>query len=324
MRGKDEAIGDVVDLMRRHGLTIDDVAAALRDQPTLAARRTSGILTRLFGYVGGAFVFAGLAIYIGMRWDDLGSFGRVLLTAGPGFAALILALVCLTDEGFHGAATPLFLVAALVQPTGILVLLHEYSHGGDPAYGVLFMSIVMSIQQGCLLWAKRQTVLAFTTIVFAVGAYCVGLDLLEVDHDLMGIVLGISLGCIGWSLDRSMHRGLAGLVYFFGSLVLLSATYHAIRNTPIEVLFVGLACGLIVLSTVARSRGLLLVGTTALIAYISDFIAEHFANNLSAPVLLMIIGLLLIGAGAAAVKINNRFIRQQGNQRPAEPLAGKG
>lgn len=310
MGDKDEALGEVVSLIKRHGLTIDEIAAAIRDQPSLAARRSSGIITRLFGYVGGAFVFAGLAIYIGMRWDDLGSAGRVLLTLGPGFSALILALVCLGDEGFQGAATPLFLVAALVQPTGLLVLLQEYSHGGDPAYGVLLMSAAMTIQQGCLFWAKRRTVLAFTTIVFATSACTVALDLLEVDHDLMGIVVGISLGCVGWSLDRSIHRGLSGLVYFFASLIFLSASYDAIRHTSIEVLFVGLACGIIFASTVARSRSLLLVGTAALIAYISDFIAEHFEHNLSAPVFLMIVGFMLIALGAAAVRINNRFIKQ--------------
>jgi hypothetical protein len=307
---RDEAVGEVVDLIRRHGLTLDEVAAAMSDRPALAARHSSRILTRVFGYVGGAFVFAGLAIYIGMRWDDLGSAGRVLLTLGPGFAALILALVCLTEEGFRGAATPLFLVAALVEPTGILVLMNEYSRGGDPAYGVLFMSLVMAIQQGCVFWAKRQTVLAFTTIFFVSSAYTVGLDLLDVDHDLMGSVLGVSLVCVAWSLDRTAHRGLSGLVYFFGSLIFLGAAYHAIRRSPIEVLFVGLACGVVVLSTVARSRSLLVVGTLALIAYISDFIAQNFENSLSAPVLLMVVGVVLIVIGAVAVKINNRFIRR--------------
>jgi len=311
---RDAALGDVVALMKRHGLTLDDVAGAMADQPMVEARRSSRLLTRIFGYIGGTFVFAGLAIYIGMRWDELGSAGRVLLTLGPGFCALILALGCLTEEGFQGAATPLFLVAALVQPTGILVLLHEYSHGGDPAYGVLFMSIVMTIQQGLLFWAKRPTVLAFTTIVFATSAYTVGLDLLDVNHDLMGIVLGVSLGCIAWSLDRSPHRGLTGIVNFFASMIFLSASYHALRNTPIDVLFVGLACGVIVLSVEARSRTLLFVGTLALIAYICDFIAEHFRHNLNAPVFLMIVGFVLIAVGAAAVRINNRFIRQSSRQ----------
>ena len=75
-----------------------------------------------------------------------------------------------------------------------------------------------------------------------------------------------------------------------------------------EKLFLGLACAVIVLATVARSRSLLAVGTVALIGYIADFIYQHFAENLGAPLVLMAIGLVFIGAGAAAVRINSRYI----------------
>ena len=74
------------------------------------------------------------------------------------------------------------------------------------------------------------------------------------------------------------------------------------------MLFLGLACGVVVLATVARSRSLLVVGTVALIGYIADFIYQHFADNLGAPLVLMAIGLVFIGAGAAAVRINAQYI----------------
>jgi hypothetical protein len=188
--------------------------------------------------------------------------------------------------------------------------MHEFSRGGDPAYGVLFMNLVMVIQQGCAFWATRRTVLAVTTIIFATGFAAVAFDLLHAGRDLMGIVFGVSLGCVAWSLDRSPHRPLAGPVYFFGALLFLSAWYHALRHTSIEVLFVGLSCSVVFLSIVAKSRSLLAVGTLALIAYIGYFIAEHFENNLNAPIVLMFAGFLLIAIGAAAVRINNRYIRQ--------------
>ena len=310
MSARDTALVEIVALARQHKLTVDEIASALERDPATSVARSSGILSRVFGYLGGAFVFAGLAIYIGMRWDHLGSTGRVLLTLGPGFCAFVLALVCTTREAFAGAALPLFLIAALVQPTGIFVLLKELSQGGDPAYGVLFMNVVMVIQQGCAFWAKRRTVLALTTIFFATGFVTVALDLLHVGHDLMGIVLGLSLGCVAWSLGQSPHRSLAGPVYFFAALIFLGAWYHVLRHTAIEVLFVGLSCVVVFLSVVARSRSLLAVGTLALIAYIGYFIGEHFQNNLNAPIVLMVAGFLFIAIGAAAVRINNKYIRQ--------------
>jgi hypothetical protein len=310
MSAKQDALIEVVDIISRHGLTLDEISTALKGGKEFKADAAGSILSRLFGYIGGIFVFAGLVIYVGMKWDDLNSMGRILLTLGAGFSTFILALVCTTDQRFEKAATPLFLIAALLQPTGIMVMLSEYSHGGDPAHGLLFMNLVMAVQQGCTFWAKDRSVLALSTIVFALGFFTVAFDLMHLDHHLIGTTVGASLTCVAWSLDHSRHKSIAPLCYFFGSMIFLSAAFSWLRHTPIEILFMGLACGTIFLSTVARSRTLLLVGTLALIGYIGDYIAEHFAHNLNAPLAVMLTGFLLIGLGVIAVKINNRYIKQ--------------
>jgi F0F1-type ATP synthase assembly protein I len=49
-------------------------------------------------------------------------------------------------------------------------------------------------------------------------------------------------------------------------------------------------------------------GTAALVGYIADFIYRHFAGNLGAPLGLMTIGVVLLGLGAAAVRINAQYI----------------
>ena len=61
------------------------------------------------------------------------------------------------------------------------------------------------------------------------------------------------------------------------------------------------------------------VGTLALIGYLGAFIAEHFANDLSGPLMLMVIGFVLIGLGALAVRINNRYIAQRSAAGPEGP-----
>ena len=308
MTARQDALVEVVDLITRHGLTIDEVSAALGGKETDRAQRSSSVISRIFAYLGGIFLFVGLGIFVAMRWDELGPAGRVLLTLGPGLCLFVLALVCTTDARLDAAATPLFLVAGLVQPTGILVMLREYGRGGEVAHAVLFMSLVMLVQQGCTFWARRRTVLAFTTIVFASMAVFVSLDLLEANLYLTGITMGVSLLCVGWSLDRSPHRAIAGLVYFFGAALALEETYSWLRREPLEILFLGAACGVVVLAAVARSRSLLVVGTAALVGYIADFIYRHFADNLGAPLALMAMGLVFLGLGAAAVRINAKYI----------------
>ena len=308
MTARQDALAEVVSLITRHGLTIGEVSAALDGQGDFAARQTSSVVSRIFAYLGGIFVFVGLGIFVGMRWDELGPAGRVMLTFGPGLCLFVLALVCASDARLEAAATPLFLVSGLVQPTGILVMLREYGRGGEVEHAVLFTSAVMLVQHGCTFWARRRTVLAFTSIVFGTIAAFTALDLLDANLYLAGITIGASLLCVGWSLDRSPHRAIAGVIYFCGAVLALEEIYAWLRREPLEILFLGAACGVVVLAAVARSRSLLVVGTAALVGYIADFIYRNFADNLGAPLALMVMGLLFLGLGAAAVRINTRFI----------------
>jgi hypothetical protein len=312
MSARQDALVEVVDIIRRHGLTLDDISAALKGGGEFHAQKSGGILMRLFGYLGGLFVFAGLATFVAMQWEDLNSAGRIMVTLGTGFSIFILALVCTTDARLERAATPLFLVSALLQPSGILVMLKEFSRGGDPAHGALFMTFVMAVQQGCTFWAKDRTVLAFTTLFFGCSFFAIAFDLMKLDPDLIGAVIGLSLVCIGWSLNKSKHKALAGVTWFFGSFFFLAAAYDTLRKSPFEILFLGLSCGTIFLSTVARSRTLLVVGTLATLGYICYFIDKHFHNSLAGPIGLMVVGFLLIGMGVLAVKINNKYIKQKG------------
>ena len=305
---RQDALAEVLGLMARHGLTIEDVSAALPHTGAAATQRSASVVSRIFAYLGGTFVFVGLGIFVGMRWDDLGPAGRVLLTLGPGLCLFVLALVCTTDARVTAAATPLFLVAGVLQPTGILVMLREYGRGGEAEHAVLFMSVVMLVQQACTFWARRRTVLAFTSTVFWAMAVVVAFDLLDANMYAAGVTVGASLLCIGWTLDQSPHQATAGLIYFAGSTLLLEETYAWLRREPAEILFLGAACGVVVLAAVARSRSLLVVGTAALIGYIADFVYRHFAENLGAPLALMVIGLVFLAAGAAAVRVNAEYI----------------
>ena len=45
----------------------------------------------LAAYVGGAFVFSGVALLISFIWDDVGSAQRVILTFATGVAALVVS-----------------------------------------------------------------------------------------------------------------------------------------------------------------------------------------------------------------------------------------
>ncbi|HSH72878.1 MAG TPA: DUF2157 domain-containing protein [Methylophilaceae bacterium] len=306
---KEDALQDIVQLAKHNQISLDEIAQALSATEVNPGQKSSTILSKLFGYIGGIFVFAGLAVFISMYWDDFGSLARVIVTLGSGLFAFVMGLVYLADSRYQRAVTPLFLISSVLQPLGIFVLLEEYSSGGDWHYGVLLMSAYMLIQQWAVFYAKRITVLAFSAILFGSFLFATLFDLWDFDENLTGFVIGTSLLCIAYALSQSRHLLIAPFWYFVGSVTVLWSVFDAVRDTPFEVLHLGLSALIIFLSTYVRSGVLILVGTVSMLSYISYYTAQHFANTLGWPIALVMIGIALIFISSIAIRLNNKFIK---------------
>lgn len=309
---KEEALQDIVLLTKHHQITLAEIAQALNTPQIQAKAASSSMLSKLFGYIGGIFVFAGLGVFISMYWGDFGSATRVIVTLGAGLVAFIMGLTCLSDQKYERAATPLFLIASLLQPTGILVMLQEYSSGGDVRHGLLFMAVYMLIQQGALFWVKGRTVLAFSAILFSCIFFANLFDLWDMNEKLIGMVIGASLLCIAYALNQSKHLAIAPFWYFVGAVMLLWSIFEAVENSPLELVYLGVSALTILLSTYVRSRTLLLVGTVSMLLYIGYYTSEHFADMVGWPIALVMIGIALIALSSLAVRLNNQYIKSAG------------
>ncbi len=306
---KDDALQDIVALAQHNQITLAEIAQALDASSVQPNAAPASVLSKLFGYVGGIFVFAGIGVFISMYWDDFGSASRVIITLGSGLVAFVMGLVCLSDQKYERAVTPLFLMASVLQPTGIMVMLQEYSSGGDVRHGLLFMAAYMLVQQGATFWAKQRTVLAFSAVLFGCIFFANLFDIWDVDEKLIGIVVGSSLLCIAYAMQQSKHMAIAAFWYFVGAVLLLWSIFESVENSLLEPVYLGATALIIFLSTYARSRTLLLVGTLAMLLYIGYYTAEHFANTVGWPIALVIIGIALIGLSALAVRLNNQYIK---------------
>ena len=94
MADRDEALQEIVSLAKAHNLTPEHIRQAMTAKPD-RQKHSSGIVARLFSYIGGIFIFAGIGVFISMYWQDFNSAARVIVTLGVGFCAYLLALACL-------------------------------------------------------------------------------------------------------------------------------------------------------------------------------------------------------------------------------------
>lgn len=310
MSDRIEALQQIAEIAARHGLSAEEITQALERplQPPQAERSTS-ILARVLAYLGGIFVLAGIAILIGMQWDQLNSATRVLMTLGVGFAIYLFALATLTDKRFTRVTTPLLLVAAALEATGIVVMLNEYSRGGEPEHGLLFMCVIMFVQQFFTFLAKRRTVLLFTSLFFGAAGFGTLCDIFHIDYEIVFIALGIGLTAASWSIDKTVHKVITPFWYFAGSVFFLVGAFEVLEDTPLEIFYFGVAAGFMYLGTVVRSRTLLFASVLALMAFTGYFFRDNLANAFG----LIVMGLLLIGLSAFAMSLNRKYIH---NSRP--------
>ena len=306
MTEREVALRQIAELACRHQLGVDEIIAELEKPPAESpAQRSSGILAKILAYLGGVFVLAGIAIFIGMQWDQFNSAVRVLVTLGVGFAIYLFALAAMTDDRFEKVATPMLLIAALLQPTGIVVMLNEYARGGQPEHGLLFMCVVMFVQQFFTFWSKQRTVLLFTSLFFGAAGFGTLCDILDIDFEVTALALGIGLTAVSYAIDKTRHRVITPFWYFAGSAFFLYGAFDLLEGSALEIFYFAVAAGVMYLGTVVRSRTLLFSSVIALMSFTGWYFRDSLANAFG----LIFMGFLLIGLSAFAMSLNRRYIQ---------------
>lgn len=310
-----QALDTIATLVRQHGLSLQDVAEAMGGAPTEDQSRAKGLLVRVLGYIGGTFVFAGVCVFIALQWDTMSPAGRVVITFGSGVAAFILAVLAQRDVRFEKATTALFLMATALEPTGLFVLFDEYGAGGDWRWAVLIVCGTMAAQFGAVFVPLGRSTLLLVSVAFATFFAWTAFDLLDVDGDVIALVVGSSLVLAATGVDRTQHRPITPAWYLVGAIAALAGLFELVERTPIEIVFLLAAAGVVYLSVAVQSRTLLFVATLAILAYTGWFTSEHFADSVGWPIALVVFGLLLIGLSAMAFRIDRTYLQRAGTKR---------
>ena len=124
-----------------------------------------------------------------------------------------------------------------------------------------------------------------------------------VARDLRGLIVGATMLLTAIGVDRTGHRDITPLWYFFGSAAFLAGLFDLTKRTPLEISFLAAAAGFVYLSVVVHSRTLLVVATLAILAYTGWFTGEHFADSIGWPLALIAFGIFMIGLSALALAL---------------------
>lgn len=287
-------------------------------------KQTSNIdFLRVMNYVGGALIFFGIAFFITINWFSLNPFVKIFSTFGVAIAAFCIGM--LLNKSYEAASGTAFMIAGLVLPIGLYVtfdILFEPTDNWFLVNLVISTICLVVFLSGQLL--LQRTILLFFTIIFASIFFVTLSDyiIFKLDtyirdfYEYRGMVLGLSYVLLGRYLVENQRYPLVGLLYFFGSLLILANSYmiggffffdHTITSWKIltGVLVILTLC----FSIILKSRAFLYVGAFFLVIYITDM-SSRFVNLLGDfgwPLILVAIGFLLMVVGYLVFALQRRI-----------------
>lgn len=308
MSARDEALAQIAQLARTHQIPLEQIAAALGRQEIEANKKDGATLTRLFSYLGGIFILAGLSAFIGMNWDYLNTAARITVTLGPGLVCVLIAGVAARQQRPDKLVTVLLVLSALLQPTGLFVTAYEFSTGGgDARLAAALIFGVLAAQYGLLFSTMRRTTPLFFAIYYGFSSFVALGALAGFHEDFIMCICGASLLAISYGLQRTPYNSICGFGYFIGSILLLWLGFDLLHNSPLELLYLGIAAFMLYVSTIVGSRSILITASLAILSYISYFTQRHFLDSFGWPVSLVILGFVFFGVGKLALRLNRKL-----------------
>ncbi len=221
---KAHAIAHIVETMRAHAISPDELGLALQSLPqtpsTDATLRSRAVVVArtLLSWLGGIFIFAGISVYSAMFWSDMPRAMHVFLTLGVGFMLLCVLLLALREGKFPRLLLPLTLAQALMQSMGWFFVWYDYFPRTTDLHWVgTCVFGIMAAQQAFIVSRYHRTSLVFTTLYFTYAFLDQALSLCGVSNDLIALLLGGSLIMVAQGLEKTPHRVLSACYFFIGA-----------------------------------------------------------------------------------------------------------
>lgn len=226
------ALAQVLDLMKTYGLSLGEIADAMAVKSDIKddeKKDVSNIIIKILSYLGALLVFAGIGIFTAIQWPEMSSLSRVIITLGPGLIAFILGIACMKDERYRKASTPLFIIAALMEPMGLMVYLKEYFEPtGNTELALSCVFALVSAQQILGFKLFKRTVLLFFSVLYGFMATALYLYWLNADEKIWILLLSFAALCVASGISKTSHHAIAPLFVVSSGIAFVTACFNTL------------------------------------------------------------------------------------------------
>ncbi len=299
-------------------VTTDEIRNALSEHKEVSGADTASNITNVFYVIGAIIAVIGVVILVAQNWNEIGFFGRAIVTAGIATATYFGALY-MTKPHQRILSQVFFAISAALAPIGIAVFVREAGMTLSPSVhallGLLLGSLFLSA-----FWHARRNILVLLSVMYFSWAYLATIaGLFDVTGDVgkcTAMVLGVSYLLVAYyyhknreSLEkgeRTEKRIVENILYGIGTSAILAPALFF--GGMFDLLSLALVFGAFYLSVYVKSRTMLMSGALFLMIWIVKMTSKYFADSISWPLALIVVGFLVIGVGYGTFYVNRKFL----------------
>jgi len=321
---KEELLQDLWGKINSGEISKEEIASLLKNtEPTTkeisATKRVSHLpVARMLYAIGAVIVLVGIIFFIAQIWDDIGSFGRILLTLGLGIVFVFLGADLVRKQADNLIGQIFHVIGGLLIPGGYFVLIEELNISTRTPWPFTFIFGKIFLIYLVLTIIQKVPILTFFTIANGTAfVYFLVFSIIDgipyIDDEIISVYLTMIVGSSYFFLSRAFqntwNEKLNRALYLFGSIFVFGAAFSRVFDSELwQFLYFLVIFGGLYLSIYLKSQIILVMSTIFLIAHISYITSEYFADSLGWPISLVILGFIFIGLGYASVNINKKYI----------------
>lgn len=315
MMEKNKAIADILHLMTENNLNINDISNALNKDIAPELNHSNTILSSLLSKVGTILFLCGLSLFVSMQWAHISPLMRTFLTLGIGELLYIYAFALNTqDSQPNKLSQSLLLVASLLIPTGFMVMLHEQLEVNKFTHLIILSALSVGLLQFVTMFLYRKSAeLWFILLVYYSMFIAVLLDYFNISMDLNGLITGVSLMLITYSVNHSDTLNKQSPFWYFISSVAIYcfASSLFLYSVQYEIFYLAVIVLGTLVSIKIPSRIILIVSLMASLQFIYYISMKYFVSSSGWPIMLIILGLFCWSLSQGALYLNRTYISKR-------------